>query len=611
MSYKYSYRTRDIKFCLKEWLPTAEVLAYDRYKDYYSVEDLDMIIDQVRKIAAEVLAPIADDGETIGATWKDGQAYIPPSWHKAYRFIQDNGWGTSNMGFDTEGALPTILYGVLYEIMIAANPAFMPYVSTASGVARMMQLYCSDDIKALFLDKLLSGEWGGTMCITEPTAGSDAGDALSKAYPTDDPRIYKIKGQKIFITSGDRDDLENIVHMYMARIEGAKPGTKGLSMFVVPKKWVNEDGSLSDNDFQCIGIEHKMGLKGSATAALVAGENNNCRGWLVGDPPDAEGNAQGMAQMFNMMNGARLDTGRCSLAVMSNAYWNATEYGKERVQGHLLTNPKAGRQTINKHEDVKRMYLVNKATTEACRALLTRCYYYQDVANWDPDPQRREWAQDRIDVITPLCKAYPSDEAWPMIAESIQSFGGYGFCEDYPVANAARDCKIWSIWEGTNYIQSLDLIGRKWNQKKGKAFAESLQEIADWIAANKGNIPGFDREMAHLEKAFNAYKEIQKTMWGYMKDRETLGFMGVYARRVLTATAQLWCGWLLMDQAIVVTKRLAELAEDHYEYPFYKGKALSIRYYLNNVVPNVWHLEEIIKMADTSVLEATDDIFEY
>ncbi|NLL85223.1 MAG: acyl-CoA dehydrogenase, partial [Syntrophomonadaceae bacterium] len=386
MSYKYSYRTRDIKFCLKEWLPTAEVLAYDRYKDYYSIEDLDMIIDQVRKIAAEVLAPIADDGETIGASWKDGQAYIPPSWHKAYRFIQDNGWGTSNMGFDTEGALPTMLYGVLYEIMIAANPAFMPYVSTASGVARMMQLYCSDDIKALFLDKLLSGEWGGTMCITEPTAGSDAGDALSKAYPTDDPRIYKIKGQKIFITSGDRDDLENIVHMYMARIEGAKPGTKGLSMFVVPKKWVNEDGSLSDNDFQCIGIEHKMGLKGSATAALVAGENNNCRGWLVGDPPDAEGNAQGMAQMFNMMNGARLDTGRCSLAVMANAYWNATEYGKERVQGHLLTNPKAGRQTINKHEDVKRMYLVNKATSEACRALLTRCYYYQDVANWDPDP---------------------------------------------------------------------------------------------------------------------------------------------------------------------------------------------------------------------------------
>ena len=257
MSYKYSYRTRDIKFCLKEWLPTAEVLAYDRYKDYYSIEDLDMIIDQVRKIAAEVLAPIADDGETIGASWKDGQAYIPPSWHKAYRFIQDNGWGTSNMGFDTEGALPTMLYGVLYEIMIAANPAFMPYVSTASGVARMMQLYCSDDIKALFLDKLLSGEWGGTMCITEPTAGSDAGDALSKAYPTDDPRIYKIKGQKIFITSGDRDDLENIVHMYMAGLR-AKPG-KGLSMFVVPKKWVNK-WQPNDNE-QCIGMSIKWGSR--------------------------------------------------------------------------------------------------------------------------------------------------------------------------------------------------------------------------------------------------------------------------------------------------------------------------------------------------------------
>lgn len=611
MSYKYAYNTRDIKFILKEWLDSAGVFGYDRFKDFYGVEDVDMIIDQVRKIADEVLAPIADDGEDIGVKWVDGQTYIPESFHKAYRFIQDNGWGSSNMRTDKDsGAMPVLLFGVVCEILAAANPAFIPYVGTCSGAARMMQEYASDHVKGIFLDKLMSGEWGGTMCITEPTSGSDAGDALSKAYPTDDPRIYKIKGQKIFITSGDRDDVENIVHMYMARIDGAKPGTKGLSMFVVPKKWVNEDGSLSDNDVQCIGIEKKMGLKGSATAALVTGENNNCRGWLVGVPEDEKGNAQGMAFMFNMMNGARLDTGRMSLTITANAYWNAKDYGKERVQGYLLSDPKAGRVTINKHEDVKRMYMLNKATTEACRALLTKCYWYQDVANNDPDPERKKWAFDRIDVVTPLCKAYPSDEAWPLIAESLQSYGGYGYCEDYPAANAARDCKIYSIWEGTNFIQSLDLMGRKWNQDKGKAFQGTLQEVEEFIAANKG-LAGMEKEMALLEKALNSYREIQKTIRSYMKDPATLGLMGVYGRRVLTATAQLYCGYLLMDQAKVVMKRLSEMTADDPDYNFYNGKKLSIRYYLNNVVPNVWHVEEIIKLGDTSILEATDETFDY
>ena len=291
----------------------------------------------------------------------------------------------------------------------------------------MIGLYGNEELKNKFQPNLFSGKWGGTMCLTEAGAGSDVGDMLAKAYPTDDPRIYKIKGQKIFITAGDRDDVENIIHLYLARVEGAAQGTKGLSLFLMPKYWINEDGSFSDNDVQCIGIEHKMGLKGSVTASLVSGENNNCRGWLLGAPPDAEGKGQGMKQMFNMMNDARIDTGRLATAVASNAYWNAKNYGKERVQGRPLTNPKAGRVTINKHEDVKRMYMLNKATTEACRALLAKCYYYEDVAGFATDPERRKWAHGKIEMLTPLCKAYPSDEAWGLISESLQSYGGYGY----------------------------------------------------------------------------------------------------------------------------------------------------------------------------------------
>ncbi len=610
MSYKFSYNTRDIKFILKEWLPLEEVLSFDRYKDYYSTDDVDTIVDQVKKVADEVIAPTADDGEEIGARWEDGKVYIPPSFHQAHRFLQDQGWGASNFDLEGEGALPLTMFGLLWEMLSAANPALMPYVGNAGAVSHVIQLYANDLIKEKFLSNLLTGIWGGTMCLTEPSAGSDVGEMGSKAYPTDDPMIYKIKGQKIFITVGDRDDVDNIVHLYLARVEGAAPGTKGLSLFVMPKYWVNEDGSLSDNDVQCIGIEHKMGLKGQATAQLVVGENNNCRGYLIGNPPDENGVGQGIMQMFHMMNEARLDTGRLATAVASNAYWAAKNYGKERIQGKLLTNPKAGRVTINKHEDVKRMYLLNKATTEACRALLAKCYYYEDVREFAPDPERRKWAQLKLDMLTPLCKAYPSDEAWGLIAESLQSYGGYGYCEDYPAANSARDCKIWSIWEGTNFIQSMDLIGRKWMQGKGAIFASTLKEVEDFIAIHKGNLDGLEKEVEHLEKALTTYKGIQMMIAGYARS-EKIGLMAVYARRILTATAQLYCGYLLMEQAVIAKKQMAELDPDHYDYNFYLGKVLSARYYLNNAVPNVWHVADLLKIGDTSVLEAPTEIFEY
>ena len=610
MSYRFSFNTRDTKFIMKEWLPVEEILAYPKYSDYYSLDDFDTIIDQVRKISEDIIAPTAEDADAIGAQWRDGQVYIPESFHKAIRFMHDNGWATSNYDEEGEGVLPMVLFHGLAEIMAAANPALFAYTATGSGVVAVMNHYASDEIKAKFLPKLLDGTWGGTMCLTEPTAGSDVGDMLSKAFPTDTPGLYKIKGQKIFITCGDRDDMENIIHLYLARVEGAKAGTKGLSLFAVPKYWINEDGSLTSNDFQCIGIEHKMGMKGSATCALVAGENNNCYGYIIGNPPNEEGVGEGMAQMFHMMNEARLDTGRLSLAVAANAYWAAKDYGKERIQGRLMTDPKAGRTTINKHEDVKRMYMLNKATTEACRALLSKCYFYDDMRENDPDPEKRKWAQGKMDMLTPLCKAYPSDEVWGLTAESLQSYGGYGYCEDYPAANSARDCKIWSIWEGTNFIQSMDLIGRKWMQGKGKVFASILGEIDDFIAKYDGNFPGMEKEMENLKKALAAYREIQMTIGGFVGAGK-IGLMPIYARRILTATAQLYCGYLLMDQAVLCKKRMEELGPDHYDYNFYYGKVLSTRYYLNNTVPNVWHILEIIKMADTSILEAPVEIFDF
>ena len=284
--------------------------------------------------------------------------------------MQANGWGTGNIDEEAEMTLPCTMLTAVGEMMSAANPSFSPYIALTTGAAGLFQTFGDEHLKKMFLPKMMDGTWSGTMCLTESSAGSDVGDILSKAYPTDDPRIYKIKGSKIFITGGDGDHVENIIHLYLARIEGAVPGTKGISLFVVPKYWVNEDGSLEPNDVETVGVEHKLGLKGSSTAALAVGDNNGCRGWLLGSY-DAEAKVgQGMAQMFQMMNEERLNTGMFALSVTANAYWNAVAYCKERVQGRLLTNPKAGRTQIINHEDIKRMMLLNKAITEACRAII-------------------------------------------------------------------------------------------------------------------------------------------------------------------------------------------------------------------------------------------------
>lgn len=608
MASNFAYNTRDIKFILKEWLPTEEVFAYPKYDGYYSKDDIDMFIDQFFKIAAEVIFPTDEDGENNPVRFEDGKVIVPPTYPAVFKYIQENGWGSSNIE-DTEGVIPQILVCFINELMTAASTSFPGYIGLASGAANLIQTFGDQKLKDMFLPKMFSGDWGGTMALTEPTAGSDVGDILSKAYPTDDPRIYKIKGNKIFISAGDGNHAENIIHLYLARIEGAAPGSKGISLFVVPKYWVNEDGSLEDNDVHATGIEHKMGQHGYATVALSLGDENSCRGWLLGNPPDENGVGEGMAQMFQMMNEARQGVGVNSLGTTANAYWNTVNYARERVQGKLSTNPKAGRTQIINHEDVKRMLLVNKATLEAIRAMLARCYYYIDVAHNDPDPERRKWAHERIECLTPVCKAYPSDEAWTLIGESIQVHGGYGFTEDYVPAKAARDCKIYSLYEGTNYIQAQDLVGRKWSMKKGAMFANFLQDIANFIAANKGS-GEFPREFANLERALAAYKETQAAIFGYLKEGKA-GMLQTYATRMQTATGQLYGAYCLLDQALIAKKRMEELGRDHYDYNFYYGKVLSCRFYVGNVLPNVWNVRDIVLYGDDSVIEAPPEIFDY
>ncbi|MCL6477562.1 MAG: acyl-CoA dehydrogenase [Peptococcaceae bacterium] len=604
MAGNYIYHNRDHKFIIKEWLEGEKILGLDRFKDYLSMDDVDQILDQALKVCRDVIAPTDDDGDRTGAIFSEGKVVVPGSFHHAYKFFQENGWGSSNKDVDGEGILPRIIHGAVNEYLVAANPALETYIGLTAGAASVIQTYGSKEQVELFASRMFQGVWTGTMCITEPGGGSDAGDMLSKAYPTEDPAIYKIKGTKCFISAGDHDLAENIIHLVLARVDGAAEGTKGLSLFIVPKIWVNADGGLSEaNDVTTVGIEHKLGYKGSATAVLSFGDEDRCRGFLLGEPPGANGFGQGMAQMFKMINESRIHTGHCALAVAAAAYNNAVEYAKERVQGRLFSNPRGGRVPIIRHEDVRRMLLTQKAVLEGMRAMVFKGYYYLDQITFGQVASDVREAERRIEMITPLIKAYCSDQAWSLIAEAIQVYGGYGYTEEYPVARRARDSKIYSIWEGTNYIQSLDLVARKWKLDNGNMFREWFAELEQFIDENKNN-SDFAREFAILVQAARDYREMLEVMQGYFTNDP--GFVPLYSTRVLRATAELYAGCLLMQQALVARRKLGESDCDQ---AFYTGKICSARFYVRNIVPDVMATVQVIKDGDSSAIDIPEEAF--
>lgn len=605
MSSNFIYNNRDHKFIIKEWLDGEKIMGLDAFKDDYELDDIDMILDQGLKIAKEIIAPTNEEGDRIGAQLVDGQVVTPPSFREAYDFMQENGFGNTQYDPDEEGKLPEFVRIWLDEFFTAANPAFHPYVGLAGGSSKLIYSFGTQEDKERFLPNMFNGKWTGTMCLTEPCCGSDVGDITTKAFATDDPRIYKIKGTKCFITAGDHDLTENIIHLLLAKCEGAAPGTRGISLFIVPKIWVNEDGSLGEpNDVTPVALEHKMGIRGSATAMLSFGDNDNCRGILIGNPPDENGKAEGMAQMFVMMNGARIDTGLTALAISQAAYNYALQYAKERIQGKALTDRKGPRVPIIQHEDVRRMLLFQKSVIDACRALIAKTCYDEDIAKHSSDPEEKKAALGRIEVNTPLVKAYISDMAWILTAEAIQVHGGYGYTEEYPVAQCARDCKILSIWEGTNFIQSLDLVFRKWTLEKGQLFARWFKEVTASIESNK-ELEGFNREYEIMTNALTTYREIQGFIAGMLS--KNIRVIPLYTTRILHATAMLYCGSLLLDQAAVATRQIQELGQDHHDYMFYQGKIQSAKFYIRNVVPEIFNIAAIIKDCDTSALDIPEE----
>jgi len=604
----YLYQTRDIKFQIKEWLDMDKLLSCDAYKDYYGVDDIDTFLEVNHKICRDVICPANKDADEIGMKHVGGDelAVISPDVFKTvYNTVIEAGLGPQFGDRSVEGRMPLTWYAPILEQQVGASPAMVMLWCLTQGATTVLQYNLSEKLKELFLPKMYSGEWGGSMCLTEPGAGSEVGAVATKCFPTDTPGLYKIKGQKCFITTGDWDGVENIIHLVLAKDPNAKPGTAGISCLVVPKFWVNEDGSLGKwNDVITTGIEHKLGIHGSATCSLAFGENNDCYGWMIGEDP-VDGRGKGMAQMFQMMNEERINTGIFSLGAFGAAYYAALDYAKIRVQSKKSTDPKGPSVRIIEHEDVRRMLLMQKSMMEACRALLYQSYYYIDMSKEASTPEEREFAEDMFMIQNPLCKAYTSDMAWQMCAEAIQVHGGYGFMEEYAPASLARDCKIYSLWEGTNFIQSQDFTGRKFTMKDGEPFKQWLAEIADFISSKK--TPDFAAEFAMLEEAFAAFNAIIDMNAAWTTTNKQL--KQLFATRIMHAGAKIICGKLMLDQCLLAARKLTELGGDHFDANFYKGKIASARFYVMNIVPEVFGTEKAMQAADTSAIDIPEEAF--
>jgi len=608
MGLSYFTRTdREIRFLLFEHLGVERLLEYRPFRSF-TVDSLKEVIGRGLEFASQSLGPTLQDGDREGCLYEDGQVKVPGSFHDCWRTYREKGFVALTADPALGGlGLPLTVAGVLTEMFFGANLALAIFAMLGSGNGRLIELFGTDQDRELFVRKMYTGVWGGTMCLSEPESGSDVGwlkTAAVRDPDSDDPRLYRIQGQKRFITCGQHDLTENIIHLVLARIEGAGHGTKGVSLFIVPKIRVNPDGSLGrDNDVFCRRIERKMGLHGSPTCRLDFGPNGNCQGILLGQPQT------GMAKMFEMMNEARLATGLMGLGTASAAYDKALEYAKVRHQGPPFTDRRSARVPIIRHEDVRRMLMNLKSGTEAMRAVIGWVYLLQDTARHDPDPERRRQSQLRLDLFTPVVKASCTDLGFKLIREAIQTLGGTGYCSDFPVEQYARDCKVTSIWEGTSYIQSLDLVGRKLPLEGGAVLRDWLTEVMGWAREREGD-PDLGSEAKTLRRTAEA---VGAMALGYAAwaGSGKIRLIPLTSTRFLESLAEVLMGRLILEQGFIARDKTRDktAAAGGEDRPFYQGKTAAARFFCRNILPNVLTRRQVLSAEDTSALDIPEEGF--
>ena len=600
----YKADPRELSFVLLEQFKLGELLGKAPY-EAWGEEEAKAILEAAYRFAREVLGPLNAAGDREGCRIEGGQVKTPKGFQDAWKQLYENGF--KSLGVDAEhggqGA-PRALVVLVEELLSGANPAFNMYPGLAFGAAETIIECGTPEQSTRYAEKMLDGTWGGTMCLTEPHAGTDVGAAKTSARRLPNGK-YAIKGTKVFISGGDHDLAENIVHLVLARVEGAPAGTKGLSLFIVPKKKISAEGKVGgSNDVTVGSIEHKMGINGSATCVLNFGESDDCEGELVGTVENL-----GMSQMFRMMNGARIAVGIQGLATAAAAYQNAVDYARDRKQGPHYTHwkdPTVPRVAILEHPDVRRMLLDLKSHTEGIRALIVKLAWHGDQARAlaGKDDEKATYHKGQVDLLTPLVKSFASDEAFRLAAVAIQVYGGAGYLKDHPVEQYARDAKIYSIYEGTNHIQAMDLVGRKMGQAGGANFQAFLQDIAAFVESNRGDAT-LGKAVELLAAGQEALMSSAMTLLGWSQNGG-LGLIGLSANRFLTMMSQEAVGWLLLDAAALAQKKLAAGGLSTQDAAFYSGKVQSGLWFARNVLPQVEASARSLATEDASALEIPD-----
>jgi len=593
-----------LKFLLYDVHHLDEVLNQERFKDY-DRESVDLFINAVSDFSDKELYPYFEEMDAEPAHFEDGEVHVHP---QVSRYMEKGGeMGLAAALFDyEEGGLqmPNSVVTAAAYIQETANNHLPGYLGLTAGAAELILHFGDDLLKKTYVPNMLSGAWNGTMCLTEPQAGSSLSDIVTSAVPDGDH--YLISGQKIFISGGDYKGVDNVVHLLLARIEGAPPGTKGISLFVVPKHRPGADGQLVFNDVNTVGDFQKMGQRGYCTTHLSFGDQKDCRGWLVGEPH------QGLKYMFLMMNGARIAVGRGAAAIAMAAYRASMAYAKERPQGRRLTG--SGKKDVSKdqtliinHPDVRRMLLTQKVIAEGALSLVLLSAKYQDLSLTHEEASERKKYQYLLELLTPVAKTYPAEKGLEAVSNGLQVLGGYGFCSDFILQQYYRDIRIFSIYEGTTGIQSMDLLGRKITMDKGAALTLLAEEMGKTIKIALDE----DALKPHAEALAGKSELMKKVLKHLMEYAQK----GNYDRFLADATVfmdffgNILIGWLWLDMALHAQKAISEGQTSH-QKGFYSGKIHAMQFYFTYELPKTEGLARVLLNASDLTVSVEEGLFE-
>ena len=595
---EYVAPLKDMRFVLKHVVGLDQV---NKLPGWEEVTDdvVDAILEEAARLANEVLSPLNATGDKAGAKWKDGEVTTPPGFRDAYLQYCSAGWNNILSPADYGGqGLPHLIATPVEEMWGAANLAFKLCPMLTQGAIEAIHHVGPDAVRDKFLPNMVSGKWTGTMNLTEPQAGSDLSLVRTKATPQPDG-TYRLKGQKIFITYGEHDYTENIVHLVLARIEGAPEGVKGISLFAVPKFLVNADGSLgSRNDVKCVSIEHKLGIHASPTAVMAYGEKDGALGYLVGEAN------RGLEYMFIMMNAARLSVGLEGVAVAERAYQRALGWSRERLQGKPVGVQGAKTSPIVQHPDVKRMLLTMKSTTQAMRALAYWTSALLDRARMHPDDAERRRAQALVDLLIPVVKGWSTEMGNEIAYLGVQVHGGMGFIEETGAAQHLRDARITTIYEGTTGIQANDLVGRKMGREEGRTalalIAEMDKTVPQLAASSDAGLRAIGEALrGAIDNLRSTVAWVSKT---FATQPAAVAAASVYVLKLMGITAG---GWMLARSAQLASEQLASGEGDA---DFLRGKVLTARFFAEHVMAQAPALAAAATRGSESVLAVEEQL---